>query len=115
MSDTLGNFMESSAVTDTRWYADVDTEEIVGFCPSCGAELRISTKGCAELLFTHHDGCPHSDQKRAQRLAKGMLKVLEEETDEDVVLSAVTFLAALHCVVAAEDVVYRLTLWRRDL
>ena len=103
MSDTLGNFMESSAVTDMRWYADVDTEEIVGFCPSCEAELRISVKGCAELRFTHHDGCPHSDEKRVQRLVEGMLKILEEETDEDVALSAVAFLSAVRCVVAAED------------
>jgi hypothetical protein len=103
MSQILEKFMESSAATDTRWYADVETQEIVGFCPSCDAELRIGMKGCAELRFPHHDGCPHSDEKRVQRLAKGMLRVLEEETDEDVALSAVAFLTAVRCVVAAED------------
>jgi hypothetical protein len=102
MSQIVGNFMASSDATDMRWYADADTEEIVGFCPSCGAELRISMKG-GSVLFTHHDGCPCGHEERAQQLVEEMLKVLEEETDAPVVLSAAALLSAMRCVAVAED------------
>ena len=99
--ETFCKFMESSAAADTTWSADMDRAEIVGSCPSCGAEMRISMEECGELLFPHHDTCPRSDQKRAQRLAENMLTVAAEETDDAVMFSAVAFFSAMLCAGAA--------------
>ena len=102
MSEILKQFMESSAAADTMWSADMDTEEIVGVCPSCDAEMRISREDCGELRFPHHDTCPRSGQKRAQRLAMEMLSVAAEETDDVVMFSAVTLFSTLLCFGAAK-------------
>ena len=76
------------------WYADQDTKQVVGFCPSCKAELRLSTDGPSSCGLRTKHSCTHSDEKRAQRLVDDMMSVLEEETDNDVAFSAVTFLSA---------------------
>ena len=101
MQETFCKFMESSAAADTTWSADTDREEVVGSCPSCGAELRISIEECGEWRFPHHDGCPHSDEKRAQRLAEQMLTIVAEETDDVVMFSAVALFSAMLCAGAA--------------
>jgi hypothetical protein len=100
---TLKDFLNSSAGREMRWYADRDTNEVVGFCPFCKAELRFSIDGPSERRFAHKDSCSHSDEKRAQRLVDGMATVLDDETDAGVRLSSVEVLAAVVCVMAAND------------
>ena len=102
---SLTDFFDSSVGRETMWYVDEHTDELVGFCPSCRAEVRLSKEQPAGLsLFTHDEACPHSDEKRAQRLAEKMITLLEEETDNRVAAAAVTFLLALQCEIAAKEI-----------
>jgi hypothetical protein len=100
---TLGEFLTSSATDGTWWYKDSRTGEGVCFCKSCGAEWRFTVDTLWELRFAHKDSCPYSDEKRARRLVDAMTSVLEEETDNHVALSAITWLAVTMCAIAAED------------
>jgi hypothetical protein len=88
---------------ETKWYIDVDTDQIVCFCEPCGAEARCTKENPEEFRFAHKDSCPNSDEKRVQRLVDAMTRVLGEETDNHVAFSAVTFLSASMCAVAAEE------------
>ena len=108
---TLDDFLNSSAGRETRWYADRDTNQVVGFCPSCEAELRFGIDGPSEWRFAHKNSCPYSDEKRAQRLVDGMVNVLKEETDSHVAFSSVTFLLATMCALAAEETGEPLAVW----
>jgi len=104
MSDgIIDQFVNSSAIRETWWYMDPDTKEIVCYCKSCDAEARFTVATYQGFQFAHRDSCPHSDEKRAQRLVDAVITVLEEESDRHVAFSAVTFVMASMCAVAADE------------
>ena len=97
-------FLTSSAMKETMWYVDPDSKQLVCFCESCGAEARCTTENPEEFQFAHRDSCPHSDEKRTQRVVLEMITVLEQETDRHVAFSAIIFLAVSMCAMVAEEV-----------
>jgi hypothetical protein len=100
----LAEFFTSTAANETKWYFDPDTDQVVCYCESCSAEARYAKEHPEEFQFAHEDSCPHSDEGRAQRLVEAVANVLHDETDSHVAFSAIVFLSASMCAVAADEV-----------
>jgi hypothetical protein len=111
-----GNFVQfihSPAAGSTMWHLDEVTEDIVTTCESCKAEARHSKYELDEgFSFRHDPACPYyvaadtgnkSRNDRAYELAARLGTILEGE-DATLVVSTLSFLSAVACEVAADEV-----------